>query len=296
MSAAPAIEVGGQLTLGGGELPQLRPKLSQFFTPAWLAEAMADLAAVYLRDRSRAPRILEPSAGCGALVKPLLDRVPGCTVTAVEIDRRFRPALRALGRAGILVLDVADYLEREAGPLRRYDLAVSNPPWEHPLFALFLAKLMAESEAVLILGPSSMEHGKGEEKTAAWSPVDRGEWGIAVRIVTPARPIFAGRGGAKDVVILLLVKGWTGPAYLLRWREGDTPMPDRIESPVEAAQRALWRMYCEHIDHAGSDPVSLGEVSGIRLAAHRLDRDLSEAGDRPVDPDHAGHPRPRRDP
>jgi Dimethyladenosine transferase (rRNA methylation) len=97
--------------------------LSQWYTPPKLAKRI--VAWSLARDGDC---VLEPSAGQGALVKPLLER--GCHVDAWEIDPGNAAALGELAHAGLTVCE-ADFLASPGwGCSFRYDLAMLNPPYE----------------------------------------------------------------------------------------------------------------------------------------------------------------------
>lgn len=94
--------------------------LAFYPTPA----AVADLA---LRDLYVRPgmRILEPSAGMGGLVKPLLAK--GAQVDAIEIHPDRAAALEAIAHPALRVT-CANFLNVKPEPI--YDAVVLNPPFE----------------------------------------------------------------------------------------------------------------------------------------------------------------------
>jgi hypothetical protein len=113
------------------------PKLSQWYTSPELAERIVEWALRPWLVNKQELRVLEPSAGRGALAVQLRDRVRN--VTCVEIDRD--NALQ-LFRHGLDVYE-ENFLDLE--PDTPFDLAVMNPPFEggqterHVLHALKFA-------------------------------------------------------------------------------------------------------------------------------------------------------------
>lgn len=92
-------------------------------TRAVLRELAADIASNCPGGEVR--RILEPTAGRGAIVKVLREFFPLAEITAIELDRsRFE----RLEKMQIGTAYCADYGEVDA-PEQRYDLAVLNPPF-----------------------------------------------------------------------------------------------------------------------------------------------------------------------
>lgn len=93
-----------------------------FPTPASLAARVAELA-----DLTAGDKVLEPSAGTGALVQAV--RALGIfreDVTAVEVNRALADRLQ--DKAGRVVC--ADFLECN-GDLGKFDKVVTNPPFDH---------------------------------------------------------------------------------------------------------------------------------------------------------------------
>lgn len=107
---------------------QDRAQTLQFFeTPPDLAGDMACLAAIQPGDR-----VLEPSAGHGALVRAVLRAEPS-HVQAVEIDQHNVDVLnatigmaRATGRVSVVQCDFLEYASVAAA---RFDVVVMNPPF-----------------------------------------------------------------------------------------------------------------------------------------------------------------------
>jgi hypothetical protein len=94
--------------------PQLFP------TPGCLADRMAELA-----ELSSGQRVLEPSAGTGALVGAIRARCHDLVVTAVEISSGLVKGLRAAGEDA----RHGDFLDCQ--DLGKFNRIVMNPPFDH---------------------------------------------------------------------------------------------------------------------------------------------------------------------
>lgn len=103
--------------LGTGKAENRKQTLQFFQTPESLAERMA--AKIRAGDL-----VLEPSAGHGRLVKPLL-RV-GADVVAVEIDPTNADVLSRIGGFEVHQCDFLDWAKYER---RSFDAVVMNPPF-----------------------------------------------------------------------------------------------------------------------------------------------------------------------
>ena len=194
-----------------------REALSQWFTPAPLARRMAAWVGF---DALRAtPRILEPSAGRGALIKAICVFAGAPHITAHELDPRHATYLREVyGQHNTRIVE-GDYLAAPA-PAELYDLALMNPPYEGGLDGRFLEKAMDESERVIALIRLVALSGQ-ERYRRVWSRVGEGlEFGMEGLAILSARPDFGGEGQAKsDFAVVKLMRGHGGPAQktLVEW-------------------------------------------------------------------------------
>ena len=113
LAAIKPILVAGLLTLP--------PDLGWFPTPTPLAVDLVRMAGV-----GRGSRVLEPSAGEGAIVAPLL--ATGAQVHAVEIEPKRHAMLRALMGDPVPVrCQRDDFMARASEPV--FDAVVMNPPF-----------------------------------------------------------------------------------------------------------------------------------------------------------------------
>lgn len=184
--------------------------LSQWFTPRDLAQRIAYTSVCPRYDE--AWRILEPSAGDGALVHAARDASSRATVDAYDID----PAL--CERHG---WTHADYLTNPA-PERLYDLALMNPPYEGGLDAAFVGKAMDESTRVVALVRSAFMHGAARHRSI-WSRVESGEWSLVGVSYLVGRPSFLLAGGESgsplsDFIVIQLRRGGPVTTSVDWWR------------------------------------------------------------------------------
>jgi predicted RNA methylase len=153
--------------------------LSQWFTQPSLAHRFVKWAKVdtYGIDGRLSQRVLEPAAGNGGLVRPLL--AAGCEVVAVEIDERFADVLSTLLRKPCNSLACpTDFLQIPPGSplLGRFDCSVQNTPFEAtPACPLgqdvaFVLHALEFAPRVCGLFRSAIQHGIGR-KEGFWSKV-----------------------------------------------------------------------------------------------------------------------------
>ena len=164
--------------------------LSQWFTPHDIAARMARWAG------NVGGRVLEPSAGSGALVEAWTAEHEDPRIDAVEIDPDFAARLREDVSGGVVV-SCEDYLTRPR-PARRYDLALMNPPYEDGLDGLFLAKTMSECDRVIALVRLAALAGSGRH-ASVWSRIESHAdgWHMPGLAVFSSRPVFDGPESAS---------------------------------------------------------------------------------------------------
>lgn len=105
--------------LQGGDTSNRKKKFQFFETPADIAYKLA----VRLGDVEPTHKILEPSAGRGALIKAVLEEWPEQTVDCYELMEENREELAKIPNARLLG---NDFLEAEVG---MYDKIIANPPF-----------------------------------------------------------------------------------------------------------------------------------------------------------------------
>lgn len=94
-----------------------------YATPSWCVDRLLE-ARPPLRQ---APRVLEPCAGDGAILRALRTLGLGAHQTAWEIQARFRRTLAAVADA-VRIGDALDLARRWAFK-KRWDVVITNPPY-----------------------------------------------------------------------------------------------------------------------------------------------------------------------
>lgn len=181
-------------------------ELSQFFTPADLAERIVDWALAPHNDVSPLD-VLEPSAGRGALALPLAKR--GNIVVCVELDPE-NAAL--LGKNGFAIV-CADFLRTE---LRRFDLAVMNPPFENGQAEQHIMHALKFCDRVVAHVPLTTLEGKARRESL-WSHVR-----LERLAVCASRPKYGAKGGATAMCTI----------DVTAWQKPQTPIWDNVTVEV----------------------------------------------------------------
>lgn len=191
------------MTLPGIDMePALdRLALSQWHTPPALALRMAKWAGGAIR----LSRILEPSAGGGALVRAAIEcEAKAGAIDAIELDPRWATKLRDIG--GGLRIENRDYLVRPARD-HRYDLCLQNPPYEGGMDGRFLGKAMDESDRVIALVRTVALHGDERFRTVWRRCQADGDFALIGLAILSARPDFGGEHSAMaDFCVVKLAR------------------------------------------------------------------------------------------
>lgn len=109
-----------RLALETGEV--LDPRRADFFpTPTWLADQVAGLLDI----GPATARILEPSAGVGALAKAARRL---CSLPEIHCVELLPDNAKALREAGFIVTE-GDFLKMTPGDLGTFDAVIANPPF-----------------------------------------------------------------------------------------------------------------------------------------------------------------------
>ena len=166
--------------------------------------AVADLALreLYVRPGMR---VLEPSAGVGGLVKPMLAK--GAQVDAIEIHPDRAAALEAIAHPGLRVR-CANFLNVAPEPI--YDAVVMNPPFEgtHCLDHVRHAYDFLGQDGVLIaILPASAQVGSTgkHERFQAWAESKRPRYG---RMWTDLPPESFASLGVRINTVILELRRW----------------------------------------------------------------------------------------
>lgn len=109
--------------LDGGKAVNEQQKFQAFYTPPDVAARL--VAGLGVSDFSR---VLEPSAGAGAIVAALRKLAPEAEICAVEINPEMRGRLES---ADLRVdgLEIGDFLEVTPAVLGAFDVIAMNPPF-----------------------------------------------------------------------------------------------------------------------------------------------------------------------
>jgi predicted RNA methylase len=144
-------------------------ELSQFFTPPKLAAKLVEWAGI--ADPNRGPysqpyRVLEPSAGNGAIVRPLL--AAGAEVTAVEVDDRYMYELVRCNEHRPYDVRRWDFLALSPG-IGNFDLVCGNFPFHLDLDGAFTLHALKFAPRVCAIYPANFFY--SETREALWRQV-----------------------------------------------------------------------------------------------------------------------------
>jgi predicted RNA methylase len=202
----------------GFESEQRRRDLSQFYTPPALAERVWKWMAP---KHGLAPRILEPSAGRGALIKPLFAlNIIAQDVMAYEVDLVNVDALIAMALETNLELLVRarDFLADTDLQGERYDICVMNPPFEDNQDVRFIECACEVSTRVAAICQARIVHSAGRADFWRWHDIAR-------EAILVERPQFGGDySPATDFVVLEIARRSTA----------------RKQGEASAGQREWW--------------------------------------------------------
>lgn len=168
---------------------------SQWFTPPELAARIVEWAGV-----TPGLRVLEPSAGIGRFVRPLLRS--GAHVVAIERDSRCFEVLRVEHRVIVgehrLAAILADFL---SVPVNAADLAVMNPPFEDGAMEAHVMRALEWAPRVVALLPAAFVGGQGRY-LQVWRHVR-----LQRVIHFTTRPSFGGdQSGKRDFAVFELLR------------------------------------------------------------------------------------------
>jgi predicted RNA methylase len=197
---------------------------SQWDTAPELAAKMVELAE--LGFEGRRDRVLEPSAGTGAIVKAIRAAAPKALITAHEIDPRRVQQLRTLVERGVIDHVVAgDFFEMaEYNPpegQRAFDVSIQNTAYEGGADGRFLEHVMTLADRVVALLRTNALHGT-DRYERVWSQCKSGgPWGVRDLVYLPSRPdfesIIADGTARSDFVVVRLDRGFSGETRLDWW-------------------------------------------------------------------------------
>lgn len=173
--------------LPGMEGEKRKPELSQWFTPPDLAQRIVTWALAPWYEQSRRwLRVLEPSAGRGALAIPLSKLVS--EVLCYEIDPQNAEWLTSR-----VTTICCDFLAMPEGIDVKYDMAVMNPPFEGGQTEKHIMHALKFADRVVCHCPLTTLAGQARGENL-WSKVHLHRLAIC-----SSRPSYGGKGGATDM-------------------------------------------------------------------------------------------------
>ena len=177
-----------QLALMPGIAPSYDSDASQWFTPPDLAHRLVRWCGSIMPKR-----VLEPSAGSGALIDAWINarKQNAWQLDAVELDEDWVGHLsdRYADEQRVTVIH-DDFLTRRA---EQYDFALLNPPYEDGKARRFLRTCMYRSEKVCGIFQTSILQGV-ENVESIWND-ESWTWMIAL---LKRRPKFSGASGSAQ--------------------------------------------------------------------------------------------------
>lgn len=111
--------------VSNGKIVDMKKTLQAFFTPSAVADSLVAAAQEYREGRF--VRVLEPSAGGGAIIDAVRRREPQAQITAVDIHKEFTEALLEHGAATFV--RCANFLDLDSHDLGVFDVVIMNPPF-----------------------------------------------------------------------------------------------------------------------------------------------------------------------
>lgn len=163
---------------------------SQWYLGLHLAERIANWALKPFPDDGRL-RVLEPSAGRGALVRPLV--AAGHSVTAIDIDKNNADFLESDWAVDGVAVVHANFVAREDWPL--FDLACINPPFEHGQTEQHVLHALRFAPRVVAHVPLTTLEGQ-ERRSGLWSRAY-----LKRLVIHSSRPKYSGsRSGGQTAM------------------------------------------------------------------------------------------------
>ena len=122
--------------------PERKEDLDQWFTDPKLAQEFVDWCHIPPPGDGKVIRVIEPTAGCGNLVKPLV--AAGAVIDAYDLDPQWIAYLRKHygpdKTSLVTVHDAGDFLDVPL-PEELFDVCVMNPPLSGGMDGVFLRHL-----------------------------------------------------------------------------------------------------------------------------------------------------------
>lgn len=185
--------------------PELRPELSQWFTPMTVARRLA-------RWVPKGVRVLEPACGSGNLIAALLELGHHHKmILGVDLDPKWAASARARFEhhrspgdgplTGVQVVQ-GDFLKLASLYKDHAQAVVMNPPFEDGGHVAFVERALEISTVVIGIFPVTIEFG-AERDRDFWAPKAK----VVRRARLPSRVKYGGSDSAKfETVALEIVR------------------------------------------------------------------------------------------
>jgi len=163
---------------------------SQWYLDHALADRIVAWALKPFADAHQL-RVLEPSAGRGSLVRPII--AAGHSVTAIDIDKDNADFLASDWAADSVAVVRANFIAREDWP--PFDLACMNPPFEHGQTEQHVLHALKFAPRVVAHVPLTTLEGQ-ERRTGLWAKAY-----LKRLVIHSSRPKYSGsRSGGQTAM------------------------------------------------------------------------------------------------
>jgi len=184
------------------ESEQRRRDLSQFFTPPDLARKLWRWAVA---PATRPLRILEPSAGNGALIRPLRElAIPVQSLVAYEVDPMHCATLAELVNRDQLPAEIRQEDFLAASDPGSFDISVLNTPYEDGQEIAFAERVLQCSTRLCGVFRAAIIYGDERYEFWRWTDITRFK-------ALSNRPHFGGDDSAKSDFVLMELRRRRAP-------------------------------------------------------------------------------------
>ena len=181
---------------------QPRLDLDQWYLDPELARRIVDWVIDQRDTPARDMVVLEPSAGRGALARPLVEF--GAQVVCVDIDPR---NVAALQRDGLDAYE-GNFLEmKPIGP--SFDAVISNPPFSNGLALPHILHMLLFAPHVFVHVPLTTLAGQ-DRHAQLWTQHD-----LEAQVIHSTRPKYGPSGGMTEMTTLHIARRGTPTNHVL---------------------------------------------------------------------------------
>lgn len=197
---------GASCLLPGLEDERRSREHSQFYTPPWLAERVAQWCLLFPHNR-----VLEPAAGRGALITaldtqaakgpyPHLLNIEAWDIDPVNWQALYQLDLNPVTRLRVTCGNFLGVPEGECASSAAFDFALMNPPYEYNQDVDFITRALDYCPKVIGIFQSRIVHSAGRAEFWRWTDIRR-------LAFLSDRPHFGGPHSAKtDFIVLDVVR------------------------------------------------------------------------------------------